>query len=167
MTYAIGEGEHRCHPRPITLHLGAYPVRWDWRVSFGPGCNYEMAGADRWDYNKLVGVSCGLHHRNSFRFGWRCIDARIELAPYVWNGGKRLESEPMFRTDLGEELQLSISIERHVAHFTVSSQNTSAYRAVRLDRRLGALRWGYGLHPYFGGNRTAPNAMVINLEPCK
>lgn len=171
-TYAIGKGDHVAHPRPLALHAGRTDAEWHWRASFGPGCNYEMEGPDRWDYNKLVGVSIGLHHRTSFRFGWRHVNDSIEVAPYVWYRGARLATDfTLCKTQVGMELDLYIQLDRRWVVFGAFCDERGDGRlvtrehSIRVD--LGPLRWGYFLNPYFGGNQTAPNSMVISLERCR
>lgn len=166
MTYVIGEGEHRASPRPFKLHFGGYPAAWRWRARFGPGCIYRMEGADRWDHNKLVGVSIGLHHNTSFRFGWRCVDGTLEVSPYVWREGRRQELDfVLCRPKVGVDFFVGLEVGRRAVTFSSECEGTSTVYSMRVG--LGAVRWGYFLNPYFGGNKRAPNSMVINLEPCK
>lgn len=78
------------------------------------------------DVNKLGGFSRGLHHKNSFRFGWEWRDNRLHIFRYVYEDGVR-KITPIQSYALGERVVLT----------------------ERFDKGF----WlGVRLSPYFGGD---------------
>lgn len=161
-TYTIEKGHHTSGTNWPRLHVTTFPRKWEWSVSFGDGCLYDMDWPDRADINKLVGVSLWSHLRNSYRFGWRAAGDFVEILPYVTVDGadNRLTAAPLGTVRPGEIHKLSIELGRGSTILTLDDD--AAYGCVNPRERRGVSA-GYHLHPYFGGNRVAPHTMHIRL----
>ena len=156
-TYRIKKGKHRSgiHVRP---HFGT--KRMAWTVRFDESCTYDIGMPDQLDVNKLCGISHGLHHRDSARFGWASVGNRIELFAYYYKDGAR-SFNSMGVHDIGKDIELHINVN-DAYEMTVASDGT-IYRD-RLVRSPKACKYGYMLYPYFGGNQTAPHDVKLSLK---
>ncbi len=53
-------------------------------IEFDETAIYTDNTEDKYDVNKLFGFSNGLHHKNSYRFGWNCLDGKIKGGKCVY-----------------------------------------------------------------------------------
>lgn len=159
-TYKIKKGKHRSgiHIRP---HFGT--KRMAWTVRFDESCTYDIGMPDQLDVNKLCGISHGLHHKDSARFGWTSVGNRIELFAYYYTNGVR-SFKSMGVHDIGEDIELYITVSKEFYHMTVQSKSDSIIRKDRTERNVKACKYGYMLYPYFGGNQTAPHDVKMSLK---
>lgn len=113
------------------------------------------------DINKLFGFSdCNsIHHENSARFGWRWLEGNLEIHAYVYASGQR-ESELIGYVDLNKAYNYEIELAANAYVFTLEGfESVSLARTRKCQRGLY-----YKLFPYFGGNETAPQDILIQLR---
>lgn len=137
-------------------------------VRFDSSCYYAFNDEDQYDINKLFGFSEGLHHQNSARFGWRCNPNKrsIEIHTYVYRDGVRVNvNGPLSlitEVPLNTTFYASIQCNKEFYIFrVVYGKFVSAMAIGRSDK---AYKFGYYLYPYFGGNKTAPHDMVLEIS---
>ena len=134
------------------------------RVVFYPDCKYTIPiEEDRGDINKLFGMSFGLVHKNSARFGWSYDKGsnRFLLYAYCYFNGRR-------------EYQLlgDISLAQQPLLMTIVARSDSYEFIIKKDfdiiaqffyRRPPSTKWCFGLGLWFGGNNPSPNDMTIKI----
>jgi hypothetical protein len=151
--YKIRGGEHRSMNRVVTVG-----DRLSYQVIFDRSCLYEFDDEDRYDINKLFGMSDGLtHSNNSCRFGWRSKGDSIEIMVYIKSEGKMV-IESIGKVGVGDINEYELSIEGSVYRYRI---NTSIYVIDRVSKYEGIR---YHLFPYFGGNKVAPHDMIIKMR---
>jgi hypothetical protein len=129
-------------------------------VQFTPSCRYDI-GNDQSDINKLFGVGYfPHHHRNSIRFGWRYDQASdmIEILAY-WYAQKERLWESMKFVAIGSKNVFVMRRHEDMHELFIGKD--------RLIIDMPACEVGYLLQPYFGGNRTAPHDITINIQKLK
>lgn len=135
--------------------------RMSYKVTFNETCIYEDKTDDRFDINKLFGFSNGMHHTNSYRFGWNCLDNKIHVYSYCYIDGKRISNE-IGVVNINEQHIFTIYVNHDECVFTVIDDNDKIQQDIIkiTNRKI----FGYRLWPYFGGNKTAPKKIKIDLE---
>jgi hypothetical protein len=154
--YSIKKGKH--YSRPIRLGFWWGRDRFQWHVLFLPDCRYSIEGEDMADINKLIGVGyLPSHHKNSARFGWRYDSDKdkIELFAYCYVSGVRIY-QYMCDISIGSRTRISLTIEDNKYVFEVGNFETSVLHNNKH-------KFQYLLRPYFGGNKTAPHNITIEL----
>ena len=173
ITYFLHKGKHRAEPfRFVTRFLQTRLCKEreiDIDVRFWNNCRYHIEGEDMYDINKLCGFTMGTVHKNSFRIGWRYNEKEdnIELFYYSYVNGERFFSylcsvDFMFPTHIYMSFQYSDSLK---GCETVIRVDDGEYKFfdIALNHRL---RFSYPLSIYFGGDKTAPNDMIIEMDYC-
>ncbi len=129
---------------------------------FEDSCLYDIGTSKNYDINKLLGFSQGFHHKDSCRFGWRCIDGKtIEILSYCYVLGKRVKEVVLGSLKPLETGRFKISLEDTKYKFTFNTLNQHSITEV--SRNYTASKLGYGLFPYFGGVTKAPQKMFIHI----
>jgi hypothetical protein len=126
---------------------------------------YKFEDADQHDVNKLFGFSIGMHHKNSFRFGWRpnADLTKIEIVAYEYHQGIRIPTIPIREVELNcwYEYSLEYVAGRSEVHYIIM-ENPKYGKGVTSSIVLkNKLNWGYKLDLYFGGNKKAPHDITI------
>ena len=134
---------------------------------FTEECLYNLHDEDQHDVNKLFGFSIGLHHKNSYRFGWRPIleERKIEIVGYEYRDGVRQPTMPIVRINIDEVYEFILVYEPtniRRTEYVVIKMATEEHKSIEnffvVKRRFG---FGYKLGIYFGGNEKAPHDMTI------
>jgi hypothetical protein len=128
-----------------------------YRVAFTESCRYDI-GRDQGDINKLFGIGYFPHHHdNSVRIGWNydIISGKINLFAYWYLEGKR-HWHYLRSVDIGEVNYFSIQVREQDHIIDVSG------RKYCVDVRGRSV--GYFLRPYFGGSKTSPHTIIIDLQ---
>lgn len=164
MIHYVPKGKHRFSPITFKPFWGN---RMEAEIIFGDSCLYDLQNQDQLDINKLFGFSRGHHHYNSYRFGWRCIDNKIELLAYIYRNGKRIN-------EWDEDIHLTFLNVEQLYKLTLKSFNNRCYFqvsdgfgqlvAIRDFPHLTRFNLGYILNPYFGGTSVAPHNMEIMID---
>jgi hypothetical protein len=134
-----------------------------YRVTFTELCRYDIGPEDQGDINKLFGIGyftlrkLTMHHYNSVRFGWNydLENKNMRIFAYWYEKGKRM-SKYIKSVEIGEPNDFSIVMSEQ-NHVLIASK--ALYFVDVPSKPLG-----YLLHPYFGGNQTAPHDMEIIIR---
>jgi len=163
--------------------------RWDFfaknkkefnaRVYFMDNCKYQLI--DNYDQiNKLTGHSYNIfpfydkktkswrpgHHKNSVRFGWRCLDGEnIEILAYVYIDGIN-KSRKILSVKTGEWVHLNFRETDGYYVFNALSEDGDGH--IVKFKKNGTKKGFLGLfinklYPYFGGQMSAPHNMRLEL----
>jgi hypothetical protein len=165
----IKQGNHRSNKSRLGLHWDKNGISYN--VRFSKSCIYETKDpTNQKDINKLFGLSFGLHHTNSARFGWRASKSgEIEILAYVYRDGQRInewdESIYIGRVDPNKDYVFDITVADGYYTFIIKSKEASEILSATLIKTGKLFPLGYFLNPYFGGDETAPHTMNIKL--CK
>lgn len=164
MKVIIYKGEHYGTPMIISPHLGIYSKKW--MVKLDKNCYYKFDGEDDKDWNKLCGWTTDILGRNSLRIGWRPVDNNTyELVAYVHKDGKRYtvkgENWKLGKYKFDDWVEVSITHEDNSAIFTANNPN--GFRKTVLVYYDKCACMGYMSNVYFGGNRTCPHDMTIEI----
>jgi hypothetical protein len=129
---------------------------------FTESCLYDLKDEDQWDVNKLFGFSIGMHHKISFRFGWRSIleTKEIEIVAYEYYDGVRQVTKIIDRVGINEWHRYILCyypLIQKVVYY-ISGAKKGLTTDVKIKKKWG---WGYTLGLYFGGNDKAPQKIVI------
>ncbi len=131
-----------------------------YNVKFDESAIYTDTSVDRFDVNKLFGFSIGYHHNDSYRFGWNCLNDKIHIYSYCYINGNRLISE-ICSIKINEHYKFIIYLNGSKCIFTV----VDPYLGIKQDIIQVPYKkvFGYKLWPYFGGNKSAPQNINIEL----
>lgn len=171
ITYFLHKGKHRAEPfRFVTRILQTRLCKErsiHIQARFWNNCRYHIEGEDMGDINKLCGFTMGLVHKNSFRIGWRynVKNDNIDLFFYSYENGNRrfaylCSVDFMYPAKISMELEYSYYLKCYEVTIFVDDKK---FKFFDVDIRHG-LHISYPLSIYFGGNRTAPHDMNIDLK---
>jgi hypothetical protein len=150
----IRKGKHRSLTIP-GLVLSRSITR---TVTFTPSCRYDI-GEDQSDWNKLFGVGFfPHHHRNSYRFAWRYDPEYdvIQIGAYWYFKGERRASV-IDVVGINKPVNLKLYYDGDYIAFEIEGKV-----ACKINSYWPVI--GYKLGPYFGGNKTAPHDMKIEIN---
>jgi len=163
MEYFIYKDHHYARPFPWPK----FTLKSQWsktiKVRFSDLARYFI-GTDQSDINKLFGISYGHHHTNSDRIGWRYDINKnmIEIMIYSYINKER-QSQHLRHVSIGEEVIISISTstssDSRDVMFTCG--NSKLEKTYPISGWFHKLKYTLGL--YFGGNRTAPHDISIDI----
>lgn len=137
------------------------------QVRFDESCAYVLdTNFDQ--INKLYGLGEGSHHKNSARFGWRCVHAgespQIEILAYTYFKGQG-QHKPLMTCGVGEWIKLDLYLEKE--KYVFIGENEDGEKAKLSMPRKSGFFFGrlfiYKLFPYFGGSIAAPHRMSIEV----
>lgn len=165
-TYKIPHGKHSSG-----IHFG--PHIWkdgtQKYVTFDKSAIYQFKTDDQYDINKLFGLSYGMHHTNSVRFGWRSLgdySDNIEILAYCYVDGKRVVEDGInlfiAMVNINREYRYQIIVSDNSYSLTIHNDKNVMIGHKSIPHNKLPF-WGYKLYPYFGGNRTAPHNITIKL----
>jgi hypothetical protein len=126
---------------------------------------YQFNDADQYDINKLFGFSVGMHHNNSFRFGWRPNKDlnKIEIVGYEYHDKVRIPSIPICEVELNKwyEYKMIYLCGFKTIHYHVSDGSKTIIAGGNKIELKHKINWGYRLGLYFGGNKKAPHNITV------
>ena len=127
---------------------------------FTDSCMFDLKDEDQWDVNKLFGFSLGMHHKTSFRFGWRPIlkNRTIEIVAYEYHDGFRFKTMPICEVELNKWHKFTVSYNNKANKSFYFVNRHCITNTVNLMKKSGL---GYTLGVYFGGNEKAPQDITI------
>jgi hypothetical protein len=180
--YLIEKNHHRARPPHLAVWRRKYAIRKT--VCFGAGCNYDLHSDDQEDTNKLFGLGyipswkllflffsylfAGLlwneHHHDSARFGWLYKDGKIQINAYLYVAGKRI-IEPLCVVPLGLCHEFHLVIDHDLKRYSFCVKDATG--RVLADREFSFThnkRFSFALGIFFGGNRAAPQDMIIEMK---
>lgn len=128
-------------------------------IEFTGSCRYKLHSNDQHCWNKLFGVYAGIFgiHTNSGGFAWRYSNGMIEIAIYAYINGER---DASYIKTIPINKRFKFSIRRHFSylHYYINGQLVGESWIGSSNNTL----WGYGL--YFGGNRRAPQTIIVEQK---
>lgn len=133
------------------------------RVMFWDNCLYRLEPPHDKDINKLFGVGFGNHMKYSARFGWNSSGEQIDIYAYVRHKGK---ANWRHLTSCSPNESVTLSLTIYYGKYAFSAIKPSGENAVITMPRTAhwLYRWmPYRLYPYFGGEKTAPHSMTLQL----
>ena len=149
---------HKNTHAPLRLpRLLIKPKLLAYRVGFTESCRYDI-GRDQGDINKLFGVGYfPSHHENSVRVGWNydIVSGKINIFAYWYAEGKR-GWQYLRSVDLGVVYYFKMYIDGDMHRLDIAGRN------YQVDVKSTSIC--YLLRPYFGGNKTAPHDIVIDIK---
>lgn len=138
-------------------------------VTFDKSAIYQFKTDDQYDINKLFGLSYGMHHTNSVRFGWRSLgdySSKIEILAYCYVDGKRVDEDGtnlfIAMVNINREYRYQINVNDNNYLLSIHDDKNEMVGQKFISHNKLPF-WGYTLYPYFGGNRTAPHNITIKL----
>lgn len=162
--------------------IGRNKKEFNVKVLFWDSCNYKLV--DNSDQiNKLTGQSFNIfpwydkaekkfrpgHHKNSVRFGWRCVDDSIEILAYAYIDGER-RHKTISSIETGSWVHLNFKETDCYYVFIVVDDdgNSSIVKFKKNGTKKGFLGLFINrLYPYFGGKISAPHDMGMTLKYLK
>ena len=166
--YLIKKGNHYCS-MSIFEKIGA--IGWKMkkyavRFRFHNNCYWTPArNNDDLDQNKLTGIGFGMNvHGNSVRLTWVPdfnVNGKINISGYTYDEkstAPKFLIEPITSVEVGQLCDACIEVQGNEEDITVNGV-TKRMPNFNADANL-CLR----LYPYFGGNNTAPQDMMIDID---
>lgn len=160
-TYIIKKGEHYS-AHPVKPYFGKTSFKVT--VNFDESCRYDLGGVDQLDVNKLFGVSFGNHEVNSIRIGWayNLETLKMDIYTYTYENSVR-KINKIGSCSLAENVVINLKL-----NFGSSTYQTNSIISIPQEQVFAysypALKAGYYLYPYFGGNNPAPHEMSIQMD---
>jgi len=150
-------------------------------VIFDESCKYSFPSGEWKDWNKLFGLSYGIHQAWSIRIGWRCTpNGQLQITPYLHANNQIVIPEAMWLSpemtgtdsavtrgpltvEPGHIYWMFLAVSQKAVTCIARDTTTSRLwicqiRGIPLDGFNG---WGYYLYPYFGGTLAAPHTIHI------
>lgn len=122
--------------------------------------HYVFNDDNKYDYNKLFGLSNSYHHQiSSARIGWRAIsEEQYAVCLYCYDDNKRIISnEILLNYDTFYGARIIISKNNYYLLFKDSSLILQRYTQSMFPIRMI-------LKPFFGGDNAAPNEIKIQIN---
>lgn len=161
--------------------LGLNRKRFYASVRFSDNCLYNIT-ENVGQINKIIGHSYRLlpyydkisgkikpgHHKDSVRFGWRCVEDKIEILAYLYVNSARMH-QSLLKVRPGSWVYLKISETSHNYEFkAITDGGDSSIAVFNKGEKKGFLKlFIYRLYPYFGGKVSAPHSMDIHIKYLK
>jgi len=158
MDYLIKKGKHYSNWFTFPLFTFRKSIKFQFKIE--KESHYELIGEDKWDWNKMFGLSNDWnHHTSSARICWRAVDENhYEVCLYCYDDGIRQISDPI-KLQYGLTYGARIIISRN--YFYLYFKDTF----LTLARRKSSLfPMKLILKPFFGGNQTAPKDIKVSIN---
>lgn len=172
-TYTIKQGNHYDDRWFSTFPwIGRHPRSIKFYVRFHRNCLYELPAYNRYDVNKLFGLSFGFRgqHWNSARYGWYSEGNLIALAPYCYIEGKRNQDTQLRFPVIGmypvEEwiaCEIIADNENRQYEFRTQLVGSSLVSTVTVKHGLQLLPFGFTHSLYFGGEKVSPQDVSCEM----
>jgi len=161
--FTINEGNHYSLVNIFSRIIPTFSNHFSKVVRFNQSCIYDLQSNDNYDINKLFGVSRGaLIHKDSVRFGWRCLDnSTIEIVSYVYVSGVRLPEVVFYSVRPHQKVVCKIDILNDVYVMSVILDEDNRKTIYIPHGEISS--WGFKSWPFFGGNKPAPHEMLIKM----
>jgi hypothetical protein len=132
---------------------------------FRPDCKYDLLSDDQADHNKLFGIGYFWNKKESARIGWRWDPdlLRFILSGYAHVNGQIL-FEDFCEVIAHQTLQGIIRVLPYHYEFEVLTEDGSVQLGRTTIRKTHRKKLSYAMGFYFGGNRTAPHDMSIDIK---
>jgi hypothetical protein len=167
MIFRIPAGRHRA--RPFRFGIWWNRISFAWQLTFTESCRYDLKSDDQFDTNKLCGIGFipGFHHKDSARFGWRYWPDKgwVELSAYCYVDSRRIIQHIGF-CEIGKPYKIELKVLTSMYRFNCDEVNKYYLKSngEAQVKRNHKKMFMYRLGTYFGGNRTAPQDITIQLS---
>jgi hypothetical protein len=165
--FTVKAGHHYPKPLFLCIFLLFKSKVLNWKVSFDATWRYDLKDEDQLDINKITGIGfLPWHHIYSVRFGGRYnIETdRVEVMPYVYIHGERIRindetgNEIVLANCLLNDTEYDCQLIIDKVNYTFQVFRDGIPMGKKVVVKKGHKQFlGYGLHPYFGGNKKAPH----------
>lgn len=138
-----------------------FPKQMSRTVIFDESCIYDLKSEDQFDVNKLFGLGFFPHHiQTSARFGWNwnLKSEVIDIYTFIHRGGI-FSFEFMTFIEIDKPITLTLLVQKRQVIFEAKKKTGF----ITMSQPLITNPLAYQLHPYFGGNQTAPHDMKIKF----
>ena len=168
MNFKIKKGSHYSNRwLHKALNFLSISDRLEMRVTITDSMLYGDHTDDKYDVNKLFGFSRGNHKKNSYRVGWNCVDGNISLYAYCHIEGVMKFAKLCDNVRVNDVYDIVINLYPSYVHFNATQVIGDiilfkAHMSVAKPQNKWSI--GYNLFPYFGGDKTAPKDVCVNLE---
>jgi hypothetical protein len=175
MKIVVKKGRHYPYLIPIAFPFWVSRKkdnRREAKFMFTESCMFDLHDEDQHDVNKLFGFSVGMHHNNSFRFGWRPLlnNRTIEIVAYEYHDNVRQKTMPICEIQLNKQYCFRLIYLPHIKRSYYSVMDVEIHKLIK-DREIYEFTnkvdiihdsgLGYTLGVYFGGNEKAPQDITI------
>lgn len=167
MKYKIKKGRHFSTPFKFPkIYWNKTDIKMNYVVTFSK-CDYIIEDEDKYDINKLFGISYGYHHTNSDRIGWRYNEEtnKIELFQYSYENKKRF-ARYIDEIEMNKKYYISLEVhknkKRNIRELTITIDGKEYIFFLKYNENRFS-KISYTLTPYFGGNKKAPKDMFIDI----
>jgi len=142
---------------PIIPKIYFYKKKWEWNVIFYN--KYFIEDNDKYDYNKLCGISNAFNVRkNSLRIGWRYNQENntIDLCSFK-EINKKFQIKKITEVNLETKTNIIFNkISDEKVEIIINKISTI------IEFKLNKINFNCFL--YFGGQKTAPNKIIIKIN---
>jgi len=163
MIFTTKKGEHYSDKKLYKFfHILCRTKQLSYKIIFDESAKYIDLTVDKFDVNKLFGISIGTdHHIDSARFGWNYLDGKICIYSYCYVDGVRSMS---LLTMINPYKEYVYTITNNPTNylFTITGGNTPPVQGFVMKTKNNWLR--RKLWPYFGGNKTSPQDIRIEFN---
>ena len=164
MKRTIKKNKHHASPFTVGIWFGKKEIRRD--ITFFPSCKYNINDEDQEDTNKLFGIGYLPHHHiDSARFGWRydVLQNKFIISAYCYVDEQRIIKE-LCTVDVMQTCTFIIKKEVDGYTFKVQPKHL-LYQVKSVFIPLYHTKYiSYPLGFYFGGDKTAPHDMMIEIK---
>lgn len=164
MTFRIPRGKHRA--RPIRIGFWWRRKSFTWTVKFTESCRYDLQNEDQGDTNKLIGIGyLWGHHKDSARFGWHydTKTEQVEILSYCYVNGRRVVQH-VCHCMIGQGYDLHLKVLSTCYYFSVHYNGDAMSIGLASVDYWHRKKFMYRLGCYFGGNKSAPRDISIELK---
>lgn len=132
---------------------------------FRPDCKYDLMSDDQTDHNKLFGIGYFWNKNESARIGWRWD---TDSSKFILSGYTHVNGDIFFKdiceVSAHESLQGIIRILPAYYEFEILTEDGGVQLGRVTISKKHTKKLGYAMGFYFGGNRTAPHDMSIDIK---
>lgn len=172
-TYIFRKGQHHA-TRLMKNRYFKQVELFHWQTLLDSSARYQLRNADgtidvdQYDWSKLSGVTFSPLRtlRNTAMVGWRYNISKdsIELIPYFHVDGQRLfTDDPHLTIGINEPFEHEIHLNYSQKEITVLIK--TKHGTMSQTHRFKQFRnWVVQIHPYFGGNKSAPRHIKVKVR---
>jgi len=160
--YIIEKGGQRTTVLP-RLHIGCKKI--EKLVILDKSCKYDQPTPGCYfQLNTIFGISYGFNNKNSFTFGWRCIDqSTIEIvARSIINGETTHHRMTDIHVDKKYKFTIEYDKESKLMIYTIKDFKKSKH--IYGISYLGKTYLGLKHYPRFGTNCVSPKHMFLQMN---
>lgn len=145
------------------------PLQVVGKVSFDESCKYNLSEPDKYDWNKLFGITfiddAGKDnpvHVDSARWAWRYNPdtEEFEFSPYCYVSKKVFKDFCIYKTKTVDNLELELKVDYINKIYLFYVKGELIY-SLDYEHKKYKTKVEY---PYFGGTQAAPQTITIKIS---